>query len=118
MLRGWQLLAPSGFVALLAGWYVVTEIGRQPWVVYGLLRTADAVSPNLQASASSRRWPATPRCTPSCSAPASGTCGCCARKVRRWRDAARDGTPDSGAKTPARPLSLPDEADIAEGARP
>ncbi len=49
-LRGWQLLSGSGFVALLAGWYV-TEIGRQPWVVHGLLRTADAVSPGLQAGA-------------------------------------------------------------------
>jgi len=35
---------PVGFVALLAGW-MVTEIGRQPWIAYGVLRTADAVSP-------------------------------------------------------------------------
>jgi len=35
---------PLGFVATLAGW-TVTEVGRQPYVVYGLLRTADAVSP-------------------------------------------------------------------------
>jgi len=34
----------SGWVATLAGWYV-TEIGRQPWLVQGLLKTADAVSP-------------------------------------------------------------------------
>lgn len=33
----------SGWVALLAGWYV-TEIGRQPWLVYGVLRTAQAAS--------------------------------------------------------------------------
>ena len=33
-----------GFVAVIAGW-VVTETGRQPWVVYGLLRTADACLP-------------------------------------------------------------------------
>ena len=33
-----------GFVAVLAGW-IVTESGRQPWVVYGVLRTADAISP-------------------------------------------------------------------------
>ncbi|MET0445847.1 MAG: cytochrome ubiquinol oxidase subunit I, partial [Pseudorhodoplanes sp.] len=33
-----------GFVAVIAGW-VVTESGRQPWLVYGLLRTADAISP-------------------------------------------------------------------------
>lgn len=36
--------APLGFVATIAGW-IVTEVGRQPWVVYGLLRTADAASP-------------------------------------------------------------------------
>jgi cytochrome d ubiquinol oxidase subunit I len=37
------LMGPSGLVAILAGWFT-TEIGRQPWVVYGILRTADAVS--------------------------------------------------------------------------
>ena len=37
-------LTPSGFVAVLAGWFV-TEVGRQPYVVYGALRTAAAVSP-------------------------------------------------------------------------
>lgn len=37
-------LAPTGVIAVIAGWYVV-EIGRQPWIVYGLLRTADVVSP-------------------------------------------------------------------------
>jgi cytochrome d ubiquinol oxidase subunit I len=35
---------PLGFIAILAGW-MVTEIGRQPWVVYGILRTVDARSP-------------------------------------------------------------------------
>jgi cytochrome d ubiquinol oxidase subunit I len=40
--------APLGFVAVIAGW-VTTEVGRQPWVVYGLLRTRDAVTPGLQA---------------------------------------------------------------------
>lgn len=37
-------MAFSGWVATLAGWYV-TEIGRQPWLVTGILRTADAVGP-------------------------------------------------------------------------
>lgn len=37
------LMGPSGLIAILAGWFT-TEIGRQPWVVYGLLRTRDAVS--------------------------------------------------------------------------
>jgi cytochrome d ubiquinol oxidase subunit I len=39
-------MMPAGFLAVLAGW-TVTEVGRQPWVVYGLLRTHDAVSPSL-----------------------------------------------------------------------
>lgn len=38
------LMGPAGFAALLAGWFV-TETGRQPYTVYGLLRTADSVSP-------------------------------------------------------------------------
>jgi len=42
-LRFTLLMGPSGLIALLAGWFT-TEIGRQPWVVYGLLRTKDAVS--------------------------------------------------------------------------
>jgi len=37
-------MGPSGFVAVIAGW-MVTEIGRQPFTVYGLLRTADSASP-------------------------------------------------------------------------
>lgn len=36
-------MGPSGVIAILAGWYT-TEIGRQPWVVYGFMRTKDAVS--------------------------------------------------------------------------
>jgi cytochrome bd ubiquinol oxidase subunit I len=37
---------PTGFVAVLAGWFTA-EVGRQPWVIYGLLRTKDAVTPSL-----------------------------------------------------------------------
>jgi cytochrome d ubiquinol oxidase subunit I len=42
----WLLVvcAPLGMVAIEAGW-VVTEVGRQPWTIYNLLRTADAVTP-------------------------------------------------------------------------
>ena len=36
-------MGPSGLIAILAGWFT-TEIGRQPWVVYGVMRTKDAVS--------------------------------------------------------------------------
>jgi cytochrome d ubiquinol oxidase subunit I len=38
------LMIPAGVIATLAGWYV-TEVGRQPWVVQGLVRTVDAASP-------------------------------------------------------------------------
>jgi cytochrome d ubiquinol oxidase subunit I len=37
-------MGPAGFVAVIAGW-VTTEVGRQPYVIYKLLRTADAVAP-------------------------------------------------------------------------
>ncbi len=37
-------MGPSGFVAVLAGW-ITTEVGRQPFTVYGLLRTADSLAP-------------------------------------------------------------------------
>ncbi|SOD92204.1 cytochrome ubiquinol oxidase subunit I [Caenispirillum bisanense] len=42
--RGLVAMTFSGWVATLAGWYV-TEIGRQPWLVSGVLKTADAVAP-------------------------------------------------------------------------
>jgi cytochrome bd ubiquinol oxidase subunit I len=45
-LRLAQFAAPLGFVAVIAGW-CVTEVGRQPWTVYGLFRTAQSVSPSL-----------------------------------------------------------------------
>lgn len=42
----WMAMIPSGFVALLAGWFV-TEIGRQPYTAYGIIRTARSVSPAI-----------------------------------------------------------------------
>lgn len=42
----WMLMMPTGFVAILAGWFV-TEIGRQPWTAYGVIRTAESVSPAI-----------------------------------------------------------------------
>ena len=45
-LRLCTFAAPLGFVAVIAGW-ATTEVGRQPWTVYGLMRTADSVSPSL-----------------------------------------------------------------------
>jgi len=36
-------MGPAGLIAILAGWFT-TEVGRQPWVVYGVMRTSEAVS--------------------------------------------------------------------------
>ena len=41
-----QLTTCLGFIAVIAGW-TTTEVGRQPWTIYGLLRTAESVSPTL-----------------------------------------------------------------------
>ena len=45
-LRACEWASPLGFLAVLAGW-TTTEVGRQPWTVYGLLRTHDSVTPSL-----------------------------------------------------------------------
>ncbi len=44
LMRALALATPLGFLAVEAGW-MVTELGRQPWVIYGVLKTADAVTP-------------------------------------------------------------------------
>ncbi len=43
LLAAIALAAPMGFIAIEAGW-TVTEVGRQPWIIYGVMRTADAVT--------------------------------------------------------------------------
>ena len=46
--RNFQLwcmaMTPTGFIAVLAGWFV-TEVGRQPWTAYGVIRTSESISP-------------------------------------------------------------------------
>ncbi len=44
LLKLFVLATPLGFIALEAGW-TVTEVGRQPWIIHGVMRTADAVTP-------------------------------------------------------------------------
>jgi cytochrome d ubiquinol oxidase subunit I len=51
LLRGLTVGAPLGFLALEAGWFV-TELGRQPWTVFHILRTSDAVTPVNDVSSS------------------------------------------------------------------
>jgi len=45
-LRLCTIVAPIGFIAVLAGW-TTTEVGRQPWIIYGLMRTSEGVTPSL-----------------------------------------------------------------------
>lgn len=110
LLDAWRWMSPTGFIALLAGWYVV-EIGRQPYVVYGLLRTSDAVSPNIAAAAvlSSLVIYA------AVYAFVFGAGIFYLRKLMRIGPVKQPPKhTDGGEKTPARPLSLPDES--VEGA--
>src|SRR6266704_3540602 len=44
LMRAIALATPAGFIAIEAGW-MVTELGRQPWVIYGVMKTRDAVTP-------------------------------------------------------------------------
>ncbi|NBD95086.1 MAG: cytochrome ubiquinol oxidase subunit I [Gammaproteobacteria bacterium] len=46
LLRVISWMIPLPFVAVLAGWFV-TEVGRQPWIIYGIMRASDAVTPSL-----------------------------------------------------------------------
>ena len=45
----WLLEAKTTYLAALAGW-MLTEVGRQPWIVWGLLQTADANSPSVSST--------------------------------------------------------------------
>ena len=115
LLDGWRWLSPAGFVALLAGWYVV-EIGRQPYTVYGVLRTSDSVSPNIAAAAVL----ASLIVYALAYAVIFGAGIWYLRKlmlVGPVKQPPKD--TQGGEKTPARPLSLPDETvDSTSGAQP
>jgi cytochrome d ubiquinol oxidase subunit I len=52
VLRALALMTYAGWIATLAGWYT-TEIGRQPWLVYGALAVADTVAPHPAATVAS-----------------------------------------------------------------
>lgn len=104
--RGYQrflvAMSPAGFVAVLAGWFTA-EIGRQPYVVYGLMRTEDAVAPIPAGSVAASLI--------------TFVCVYCVvfgaglyyilRLIRQGPEAPPPRVTEY--KTPARPLSLPDE---------
>ena len=110
-LWGTFLSFPTGFVAILSGWYTA-EVGRQPWVVYGLLRTArcgDAVADHRRRARS--RSPATCWSMPSSSASAPSTSTSCCGK---GRPAAAEAIPNA---TASRPLAFADTAASATGSQ-
>ena len=76
LLRGVVVAGPLGFLAVETGW-VVTEVGRQPWIIYGVMRTREAVTPVLSGS---RR-----RISPSSPVFADGQC--CTRPTKGIGDA-------------------------------
>ncbi|WP_460815045.1 cytochrome ubiquinol oxidase subunit I [Luteimonas pelagia] len=115
LLRAWTWMLPSGFVCILAGWYVV-EIGRQPWVVYGLLRTADAVSPNIGTGSVLASLAAFGVVY----AIVFGAGITYLVRIARRGPQPHEPAPDreGGEKTPMRPLSVPDPEDDDVPARP
>ena len=44
LLKTFFIATPFGYIALEAGW-TVTEVGRQPWIIYGIMRTVDSITP-------------------------------------------------------------------------
>lgn len=105
VLNGWRTMTLSGFVAILAGWYVV-EIGRQPYVIYGLLRTADAVS---AIDAASVMTSLIVFAVVYLTVFGAGI-GYLLKLIRKGPHPHEPAPrPGQGEKTPARPLSVPDE---------
>ncbi len=106
LLRAWNWMLPSGFVALVAGWFV-TEMGRQPWIVYGVLRTTDAVGPQTA-------W----MTAISLAVYVAGYAFVFGWgiwylvKILRHGPHAQDGSPslEGGDRTPARPISAADQS--------
>ena len=73
---------PLPFIAILTGWFTA-EVGRQPWVVYGVLRTADAMTPFLTARTAAISLPSIASSTASSSRSEPTTSiGCCALDQR------------------------------------
>ncbi|EIM25037.1 cytochrome ubiquinol oxidase subunit I [Microvirga lotononidis] len=99
-----MIMTPSGFGAVLFGWFVA-EIGRQPYVVYGQLRTADAVSPVMAGAVT-----ASLLIFIAVYAFVFGFGSYyLAKLLRRGPDPVEDIRGDDLGKKPKRPLSVPDE---------
>jgi cytochrome d ubiquinol oxidase subunit I len=99
-----MIMTPSGFGAVLFGWFTA-EIGRQPYVVYGHLRTADAVSPVAVEAVTASLI--------TFIVVYAFVFGFgsyyLAKLLRRGPDAVEDVRGDDVGKKPKRPFSVPDE---------
>jgi cytochrome bd ubiquinol oxidase subunit I len=108
-LRAAMIMTPSGFGAVLFGWFTA-EIGRQPYVVYGLLRTADAASPITKGAVATSLTAFVV-----VYAIVFGFGSYYLAKLLRkgpepLEEALRGGDFGTGGKQPKRPLSAPDES--------
>lgn len=104
LLKAWAILTPSGFIAVLAGWYT-TEIGRQPYVVYGLMRTEEALS---AVSAASVATSLAVFATVYLFVFVAGTYYLL-KLLRTGPEPVKEGLEHPEQKRPARPLSVPEE---------
>jgi cytochrome d ubiquinol oxidase subunit I len=111
--RGCLLAAPSGFIAVVMGW-VTAEVGRQPYVIYGQLRTADALTPLLPAGSVATTLLLFIVCYA-----IVFTAGAyyMFRLIQRGPEAPSSET-DDPAKTARRPLSMPDPDTDVVGVTP
>lgn len=98
----WTMAFP--LIANSWGW-IFTEMGRQPWVVYGVLRTRDAVSPVSPRARSSPRWPSSPRCTRSSPWSRSSCSRSTSRPARPNSPRPTSIRPQRSAATPVTPTS-------------
>ncbi len=110
LLRFAVLMGPAGLVAIIAGW-MTTEIGRQPWVIYGVMRTRDAVSNHSVPSLSATLILFVVIYTVVFGTGIAYMLKLAAKGPQAWEEHAPEAT---GSGRPARPLSaVPDTIDAA-----
>jgi cytochrome d ubiquinol oxidase subunit I len=113
-LRLAQYMGPAGLVAVLAGW-ITTEVGRQPWIVYGVLRTAQAASPHAAGTVALTLALFVVAYLFVFGVGAAYVLRLVRKGPQHFDDTrAPDGGPGRG-RTPMRPLSLPEKSATVEG---
>jgi cytochrome bd ubiquinol oxidase subunit I len=112
-LRFAVMMGPSGLIAILAGWYTA-EIGRQPWIVYGVMRTKDAVSNHSALALSTTLIVFIVMYTAVFGTGVSYMLKLAAKGPQQHDDGDRNHHQDGQSQRPSRPLSAaPDDIDPA-----